>query len=43
MLRVGIAALDHEVLDHAVEEQRVECVLLHQLDEVVAVQRRLFV
>ena len=38
-LGVGVARLDHEALDDAVEEHTVVVTLLHQLDEVVAVKR----
>lgn len=43
MLAVGVAALDHEVLDDAVEEQRVVDAHLRQFQEVVAVLRRLVI
>ena len=40
---VGVTSLNHEVIDDAVEEQRVVEVLVHQLQEVVAVDGGLVV
>lgn len=41
--RVGVAALDHKVGDHAVEQQAVEKALCGQFEEIVAVPGRLVV
>ena len=36
----GITALNHKILDDAVEQKRVEIALLHKLHKVIAVDRR---
>ena len=43
ILRIRIAALDDEIVNHPMEQEAVEIMLLRQLDEIVPVQRRFVV
>src|SRR5574344_2012804 len=42
-LRVGVAALNHEVLNHTVEQRSVEITLLRQFHEVITMTRSLVI